>query len=102
MTLTLPSPETVARAFARGLRAQVGAIAYRRIIATIRDNPTDPTCPSHDYCDANIIMDEAMRAAGVPASMMDADFLNCDNPTESAVTALWNAAWDRFHADARA
>lgn len=42
------------------------------------------TCATHDYCDANMIMDEAFTA--VLGHDMDAG-------SEDDVT-LWNAAWD--------
>lgn len=48
-------------------------------------------CPTHDFCDANMIMDAAFeRAFGRGARIED-----LPDGTEHPDVALWNAAWER-------
>lgn len=53
---------------------------------------SDPTlCASHDFCDANMAMDEAFDKLGIAAPGDE----GCEDgtPEHEAACALWNAAW---------
>ena len=69
--------KAVARAFGRLLLKKLGG----RLAAAVRLNRAEGNpnvCHTHDYCDANMVMERAMRECG-----------------ESGRTvAVWNAAWD--------
>ena len=81
----LATVEQVASAFGRLLRETIG-ININDVIARNKANEGDNACASHDFCDANMVMDAAIKeCTGVEAS----DHLNDD-----AVLALWNAAWN--------
>lgn len=45
-------------------------------------------CHSHDFCDANMAMEEAMRACGINPSPDDADGM------PDAIMDLWGESWD--------
>lgn len=88
-----PTPETVALAFARALRSQIGAVKYRRVLATNAQNPDAGWCASHDYCDANMVMHEVMLTFGFDMES-DWDMGSDADP----IAAMWNAAWAIFRA----
>ncbi len=79
------TPSTVtalARAFARGLRRDLTPALLAEIDAA-NAAASDDTCASHDYVDANEVMDGAFAAVMGRAFNGDRDD-DC---------ALWNAAW---------
>lgn len=45
-------------------------------------------CHSHDYCDANMVMQKAFENLGIPTPV------DSDNPDDDERFGLWNAAWD--------
>jgi|DEB0MinimDraft_6_1074348.scaffolds.fasta_scaffold64339_2 hypothetical protein len=47
---------------------------------------SDATCASHDYCDANMVMNEAFER-------LELEVFGDDGMSEETVT-LWNEAWD--------
>ena len=49
------------------------------------------SCATHDHCDANMAMDQAMRDVGV--------YQDLDEAFTDAVTRLWNEAWDLARLD---
>ena len=77
----------IANAFARRLLVDIGP----ENLETCRELNTSygPSCPTHDFCDANVTMSEAF--AEVCGEEMD---LQTD-----AHVALWNAAWDLCRAN---
>lgn len=51
-------------------------------------------CHTHDFCDANMVMDKAIRACGFdPDKARDEDGEPIE-PFDTELTALWNEAWN--------
>ena len=48
----------------------------------------DSVCASHDYCDANVFMDEALRLVGFKSLFSD------DGGMPDPVVFTWNEAWN--------
>ena len=74
----------LAKTFSRLLLEEVGEEALRTIIALNARYYDEASCHSHDFCDANVVMESAARVAGI--------FREEDE--ESADLTLWEAAWD--------
>lgn len=75
----------LAREFARLLLVAVGLQDLREVDARNRAEPSPNVCHSHDFCDANVFMDEAHDTVlgwSVAARLPAAD------------TALWDLAWE--------
>ncbi len=72
----------VAAAFSVGMREQLTAEQLDDINMRNRGEKDPNVCHSHDYCDANIVMDEAFEACG----------LDFDSNDDSHIK-LWNEAW---------
>lgn len=77
--------ETIARAFAANLAATIGEANMRAVVAKNATPKYHGCCASHDYCDANIVMQDTLEACGV--SVWNDDDMN------DAAIALFNAAW---------
>jgi hypothetical protein len=76
----------LARAFARELHATIGASDYAEVLRRNATPEYDSACASHDFCDANMVMDAAFRDTfGVEFSMDDAAHVHA-----------FNCGWDRF------
>jgi len=89
--------DTVARtadAFDENLRKAISPAQYRLIRKRNRTEPNEHVCHSHDFCDPNMLMlDALMRVTGRTEDQVLEDVGN-DGP----LTALWNAAWDVWKA----
>lgn len=93
-TNELPKPAEVAKKFSTILREwltpkQIDHVncqnILREILAERLEGKTDNICHSHDYCDANMAMLEAMQSFG----------FDCDEIIhDEQKTALWNEAWN--------
>lgn len=85
-----PTPEAVAAKFDAFLREWLAEGDYQEML---RRNRTPEygagACASHDFCDANMAMEEALQSFGI-----NADKVGEDTPE----TALWNAAWNAWRA----
>lgn len=78
----------LAREFTRVLRTELSGAEWAEMRDRNRDETDPSVCHSHDFCDANMAMDEAFRnVTGRPAKAADPDD-----------QALWNAAWDEAKA----
>jgi len=51
-------------------------------------------CHTHDYCDANMVMDEAMRNCGIDPDLATDEDGEPVEPFDTEFTSLWNEAWD--------
>lgn len=74
--------------FAAILRQWLTPAEFAEMVA--RNRATDKragVCHSHDFCDANMAMDQAWRE--VVGTEIDAD--------DEAQATLWNEAWDLAH-----
>lgn len=79
-------PRVVAEQFIHLLREQLGGETLYKIVEA---NDTIPAgcCASHDYCDANMVMDAAMRSLGIDPLPEDEDGM------PDWVNELWNRSW---------
>ncbi len=83
---------TLARLFSERLREHIGEDDFREML---RRNATEEyvnKCASHDFCDANIIMDDAMWAVLSDDPGITLDIV--DPADRDAWTEAWEAAWE--------
>jgi hypothetical protein len=85
--MKLPSPTELARRFDEILRDHVGDEKYGQILRLNRTPEYRNSCASHDYCDANMTMLEAMKSFGIPEDMVVED---------DQCHRLWNLAWEKW------
>lgn len=87
--MTDSTAQAIARAFADKLRAYLSPDQWQEMR---RRNALPeyggPICASHDFCDANMPMQDAWE------SIMGREFLPDDEPPSDADCALWNRAWE--------
>jgi len=81
----------VAKAFSQKLQEEIGREKVLQVVDVNRGrraaNPKDSSCASHDFCDANMAMDAAMRETlGLEEYQMMED--------DSGLDRVWNTAWD--------
>lgn len=78
--------EKLAREFSRQLLKRIG---IKQLVEANRRNAArgNDSCASHDFCDANVIMERAFRTAIGRAPLPK------DGPMTDATVTLWNAAW---------
>lgn len=82
----LPKTETVATEFSKVLRTWLTPAEMSEVVRRNSEQKDPNICHSHDFCDANMAMDEALRNLRVD---MDAEgALQDDNLID-----LWNASW---------
>lgn len=72
----------IARTFSRNLLAEIGEENLNEVIARNAKETSKGVCHSHDFCDANMVMDGAMKMYGIA------------DPSDENNHALWNEAWD--------
>lgn len=82
---------TLARLFSERLREHIGEDDFQEVIRRNATAEYAKKCASQDFCDANIIMDDAMctvlSESGVFLDGVDPE--DCDEWTEA-----WEAAWE--------
>ena len=85
--------EAIARAFDARLIAEIGPDSYRAVIE-MNASADSLGCASHDYCDANEIMDAAFSDVMGRSTLPDDEeaFISQED------TDLWNDAWDAWRA----
>jgi len=74
----------LAEAFDRLLRTEIGKTKYREVLARNAAEPDAGICHSHDFCDANMMMDGAFRVVLQRGPDIDDD----------ADLTLWTDAWN--------
>lgn len=70
-TLTKPLIDKIAAAFCRKLRAMLTPEELAEAVALNRAEKTDNVCHSHDFCDANVAMIDALEELGVELDLQD-------------------------------
>lgn len=85
----MPTVENIGDEFADVLRSWLSDEQWDEMRKLNAEETDKGVCHSHDHCDANMAMDEAMRRCGL-AEKLDAD----DWASNEENVALWNAAWD--------
>lgn len=89
MTQTEINPDAVAAKFDATLREWLSDGDYAEMLRLNRTSEYRESCASHNYCDANMAMADALASFGI-----DADRIG----TDGAVDALWSAAWNAWKA----
>lgn len=82
-----PTATALAEEFAARLYVSIGAKAFDEVIRRNNEHAGDSACASHDFCDANMVMLDAVQALD-PEADVD-DILQGDD-----WIARWNEAWD--------
>lgn len=95
LTVQMIDEGAVAREFARGLRDEIGATDYDSVVRAVRSQGEDEGwCPSHDYCDANVVMMAAIeRVTGLDYSAF-ADLEGYED--------TWGRCWNSWRTSVRA
>jgi hypothetical protein len=83
--MKLPTSKELARKFDEVLRTHVTPEEYGEILRLNREYGKNE-CASHDFCDANMTMLEALKSFGIPEDMALND--ECHR--------LWCAAWEKW------
>lgn len=92
---------TVAKAFCVAMRQELNIDQMQLVIERNRNEPSDAICHTHDFCDANVVMDEVCKRLNAELEFQP------DENDEAKVQKqcdLWNEAWSiakyaAFHAD---
>jgi len=86
--------EKLARLFAEEMKSTVKPADFKKAIELNKKEPDD-VCRTHDFCDANMVMDAAFKKFGI--DLEDYSFpgrgMTGDDNVEKALIELWNAAW---------
>ncbi len=97
MNQTIPTPEAVAAQFCAVLREW---LTPEQLAEAVRLNAerNDGSCATHDYCDANMAMDEAFARCGGPRATDTGRDLEEGEDRQLACMsdeclAVWEAAW---------
>lgn len=85
----LPEPKTIAKEFARILRSWATDGEWKTMLEENAAEDSASICHSHDFCDANMAMDEAFRNLGVDPQKIWGD----DWASNEDAAKLWNDAW---------
>ena len=91
-TVTLPDVNALAGAFVKELREQLTAEQFAEVVALNGVELNPDVCHSHDFCDANMVMDAAFNTFGVDP--LEYGYTEEDGMSQE-VCNLWNAAWNR-------
>ena len=83
----------VAKSFSHLLLEEIGRDNLLSIIKKNKAQKNGLICYSHDYCDANMIMEQALEAEGVTVWNDDEGTMRDDS------VALWNDAWNMAKAE---
>jgi hypothetical protein len=86
MMNNLPKPEIVATEFSKVLRTWLTPAEMSEVVSRNSQQQDPNICHSHDFCDANMAMDEALQSFGVDITAEGG--LQDDNLID-----LWNASW---------
>lgn len=96
--MKLPSPDTIARQFCRELIRFCGPGNIAKINRrNARRN--DNSCTTHDFCDANVLMDAAFKhITGKDTDDLSKTIPGFNRDTDGCiaqeVNAIWNEAWE--------
>lgn len=85
--MPMPTAQALAEEFAARLFVSIGAKDFDEVIRRNKEHAYDRACASHDFCDANMVMLDAVQALA-PEVDVD-DILQGDE-----WNSLWNEAWD--------
>lgn len=86
---------SVAKEFSRLLRETLSGYEFDCLLSLNADEPSDAICHSHDFCDANVVMDEACKALGL-VTIFGSENEVATKDEDLAIEEqcnLWNEAW---------
>jgi len=83
----------IAKSFSHLLLEEIGRGNLLTVIKKNFAEISPLVCHSHDFCDANMIMDQAFNADGIDPLGAD------DGCMTDEIVAIWNAAWDMAKAE---
>jgi hypothetical protein len=90
-TIETLTPQILAAKFAELLHEQLGRGEMAKVIARNRREPSESVCHSHDFLDANMVMDDAfLQILGYSACDTGGEGIGC---MSDKCMELWNAAW---------
>ena len=95
MKTILPTPEQLASKFSKFLLSEIGQEKLHIVISRNRGR-RNRVCHSHDFCDANMVMDAAFKElAGISATDTagGSDQRKSDSCMSDECLDLWTAAW---------
>jgi hypothetical protein len=84
-----PTPDAIADKFLALLRDELGDARFALVCERNLAEANVGICHSHDFCDANMIMNAAFEAFDLLASDDD------ETPMSDKHVALWNDGWER-------
>lgn len=74
----------IAQRFNELVRHYVGEAKWRKIVTDNEPRMFSDVCATHDYCDANVFMDQAIK---------DVLKIRCRNINDDGFIATWSSAW---------
>jgi hypothetical protein len=74
----------IAQRFNELVRSYVGETKWRKIVSDNEPQMFGNTCATHDHCDANVFMDQAIK---------DVLKVRCRNINDDGFMATWSSAW---------
>jgi len=86
--------ETLAKAFCDVVTRSLSSDELLQVIEWNRAEKDPLVCHTHDYCDANMLMDEAFTEAFGCSPLDDGQRDPKDDGMTLANVTLWNAAWN--------
>lgn len=95
--MKIPTPEEVSAAFIGVLREwltphQLEEVRLRNVLLATNPGMKD-CCATHDFCDANMAMEEAFQRCGL--SPLDTGIPDAENPLMSPEAVdVWTKVWD--------
>lgn len=92
-TINPENVDTVAKTFVAVLKAWLTKKEFAEVKARNKKNGKAGWCASHDFCDANMAMFDAMKKCGFITYGENDSGPLVDKESE-ATTPLWNASWD--------
>ena len=87
-------PREIGRRFAVALQQVLDIDEYKEVLLLNAGETDMSVCHSHDFCDANMVMDSVFTALGVEPLETEVG-----GGMSSKMVSLWNAAWDRAVVD---
>lgn len=89
-------PLELATEFLKRLQKCIGKRKFREACQLNAEEVSADVCHSHDYCDANMVMDAAFKKLAKRSIWMPYDFEegNCTEAEHDIDFRMWNMSWD--------
>lgn len=86
----MENKEKIAREFSKLLRQELSDEDMETVNYRNEHEYDDSCCATHDFCDANMVMDQAFKSVMGYSPLG----LALDSAARMEAMELWNAAWD--------